>query len=609
MASLLLARRDMEFALYEWLRVLELTARERFSSHSRETFDAALDVYESLARDEFAPHNKSNDQQEPKLSEGRVVVNPPIAAAVKAFCDAGLMAATQDYDRGGMQLPYVLERVGMAYMFAANISSTGYPFLTMANSNLLLAHGTREQIDRYAQPMMHGRFFGTMCLSEPQAGSTLADIKTRAEAQSDGNFRLFGNKMWISAGDHELSENIVHLVLGKIPNDRGELEPGVRGISLFIVPKYLLNTDGSSGEPNDIAVAGLNHKMGYRGITNCALNFGEGRHKPGGRSGAVGQLLGRPGEGLLYMFHMMNEARIGVGLGAAALGYTGYLHALEYARQRLQGRPIGDRSPLRPPIPIIQHPDVRRMLLAQKAYVEGGLALCLYAARLVDEEHTAQAAPEREEAHMLLELLTPIAKSWPSQWCLTANDLAIQVHGGYGYSRDFNVEQFYRDNRLNAIHEGTHGIQALDLLGRKVRQHSGASLRLLQKAIGGTIHAARAYGALADHAHSLEDAWKRIQAVTDELGRLDEDRLRLANASAYLEAFGHGVVAWLWLSQAVVAQRTLSETDGPADRSFYLGKLQVCRYFFHWELPRISAWLQLLDPVDTTCLDMAEAWF
>jgi alkylation response protein AidB-like acyl-CoA dehydrogenase len=609
MTSLLLSRRDVEFLLYEWLQVERLTARTRFSGHSRETFDSALDVYETLAQEKFAPHNKKNDQQEPRMEGERVLVNPEIGAAVQAFCDSGLIAATQDDDVGGMQLPSVVERAGMAYMFAANVGSVAYPFLTMANANLLLKHGTAEQIERYAHPMMQGRFFGTMCLSEPQAGSSLADITTRAEQQADGSFRLYGNKMWISGADHDLSENIIHLVLAKIPDDSGELPAGVPGISLFIVPKYLLNADGTPGERNDVSVAGLNHKMGYRGTSNCALNFGEGRHKPADCAGAIGMLLGEPRQGLTYMFHMMNEARIGVGLGAASLGYTGYLHSLEYARTRLQGRPIGNRIASEPQIPIIQHADVRRMLLAQKALVEGGLALSLYSARLVDEQHTAEHAHEREDAGHLLDLLTPISKSWPSQWCVAANDLAIQVHGGYGYTREFNVEQFYRDNRLNPIHEGTYGIQALDLLGRKVQLHSGASLRLLQKLLEETILLAQPDPGLTDYARSLDEAWKRLDAVTVALYQLEDIRTRLANASTYLDAFGHVIVAWLWLSQAVVAQAALKSMRGETDRAFYLGKLQSCRYFFRWELPRIDAWLKVLDPVDTTCLDMADGWF
>ena len=289
-----------------------------------------------------------------------------------------------------------------AWFKAANVGTSAYPFLTMGNARLLLAHGSQEQIDTYVRPELEGRWFGTMALSEPQAGSSLADITTRAEPQDDGTYRLTGNKMWISGGDHELTENIVHLVLAKIPGG----PPGVKGISLFVVPKFLVNEDGSLGERNDVVLAGLNHKMGYRGTTNTLLNFGEGVHRPGGRAGAVGYLVGEQHRGLTYMFHMMNEARIGVGMGAAVLGYTGYLHALDYARTRTQGRPAGAKDPTSPPVPIIEHPDVRRMLLAAKSYAEGGLALGLYCARLVDEEQTAETedgarpgAPAAGDAH------------------------------------------------------------------------------------------------------------------------------------------------------------------------------------------------------------------
>src|SRR5215210_3541524 len=290
--------------------------------------------------------------------------------------------------------------------------------------------------------------------------------------------------MWISGGDHELTENIVHLVLAKIPGG----PPGVKGISLFVVPKHVVET----GERNDVVLAGLNHKMGYRGTTNTLLNFGEGVHAPGGKPGAVGFLVGEQHRGLAYMFTMMNEARIGVGSGAMALGYTGYLQSLDYARTRPQGRPIASKDPTQPQVPIVEHSDVKRMLLAQKSYVEGALALLLYCARLVDDERTLETEADRARAHLLLEVLTPIAKSWPSQWCLEANSLAIQIHGGYGYAREYEVEQHYRDNRLNPIHEGTHGIQALDLLGRKVTMDGGAGLALLAESVTATT--ARAAG-------------------------------------------------------------------------------------------------------------------
>ena len=594
MASLLLNRRDLEFLLYEWLDVESLTKRERHADHSRESFDDVLDLAERIATEHFATHNRKNDEHEPSFDGERVQLIPEVKRALEVFAEAGLLAGTLDEELGGLQLPTVVGNAVFAYFQAANVGTSSYPFLSIANANLLMAHGTPEQIQTYVRPMLEGRFFGTMCLSEPQAGSSLSDVTTRALPQSDGTYRLFGNKMWISAGDHELSANIIHLVLAKIPGGPA----GVKGLSLFIVPKTVVET----GERNDVVLAGINHKMGFRGTVNTLLNFGEGAHTPGGAAGAVGHLVGQPHLGLTYMFHMMNEARVGVGLGATALGYTGYLHALDYAKGRPQGRPVGAKDPASPQVPIIEHADVRRMLLAQKAYVEGALALNLYCGRLLDEQATGPTEAIRVESTLLLDVLTPIAKSWPSQWCLEANSLAIQVLGGYGYTREYPVEQFYRDNRLNPIHEGTHGIQGLDLLGRKVVMQGGAGLALLTATISRSISAAQAAGGeLAELGAQLATIVERLPATTVALFASPDIEVSLANATVYLEAVGHTVLAWIWLEQLLVA----------ADREgdFYAGKRQAGRFFFRWELPKVQAQLALLDSLDTTTLDMRPSWF
>src|SRR5215207_1355099 len=594
-SSLILSRRDLDFLLDEWLDVESLTKRPRFAEHSRETFDAVLDLAEQIATDHFAPHNRTADLNEPRMVDGKVEMIPEVARALKVFTDAGLMAGSFDEEFGGMQLPHTVGQAVFAWFKAANVGTSAYPFLTMGNARLLLAHGSPEQIDTYVRPELEGRWFGTMALSEPQAGSSLADITTKAERQDDGSYRLTGNKMWISGGDHELTENIVHLVLAKVPGGPA----GVKGISLFVVPKFLVAEGGTLGERNDVVLAGLNHKMGYRGTTNTLLNFGEGVHTPGGQPGAVGFLVGELHRGLSYMFHMMNEARIGVGMGATGLGYTGYLHAVDYARTRTQGRALTGKDPSAPPVPIVEHTDVRRMLLAAKSYVEGGLALGLYCARLVDEERTADTEQERARAHLLLETLTPIAKSWPSQWCLAANDLAIQVHGGYGYTRDYPVEQFYRDNRLNAIHEGTHGVQAIDLLGRKVAMQGGAGLLLLIETIWATT--ARAGGTeWAGFAADLDAAVSRLGAVTATLWGAGDPDVTLANAHVYLEAAGHLVVGWLWLEQALAT--------GSSTSDFHEGKRQAARYFWRWELPRVHHRFDLLESLDRTVLDTQDRW-
>lgn len=609
-------RTTVDFLLHDWLKVSELNQRERFADHSRETFDAVLDTCERIARDKFAPFNRTVDVQEPVFDGEKVILPDCTQDARNAYAASGMLSAAQDYDIGGMQLPYTIEAAANAF-FACGSVSIGAGMLTVGNANLLMAHGTELQKKVFALNEFSGRFTGTMCLSEPQAGSSLSDIATRAtpdggdfDADPLGpRYRLKGNKMWISTGDHEISENIVHLVLAKIPDAQGKTIPGVKGISLFIVPKKLVDTDGQlTGERNDVALAGLNHKLGWRGTVNTLLNFGEGKYPvrspglDGKGAGAIGYLVGRPGEGLRCMFHMMNEARIGVGMAATMLGLAGYYASLEYAKNRPQGRLMtpGGKDPATPQTRIIEHADIKRMLLAQKAYGEGALALELYCARLVDEQHTGDAQ-QADEARLLLEVLTPIAKSWPSEWCLEANSLAIQIHGGYGYTRDYPVEQYWRDNRLNMIHEGTHGIQALDLLGRKVLMEEGRGLKLLADRINTTIERALPLGKeSAVHANALAQALQRVGRATKMAWSTGVPSEALANAVPYMQAFGHTVLAWMWLEVELA-----SLADSPANA----GRRHAAQFFFNYELPKISAWLQVVEARDMTCAHMAEDSF
>lgn len=589
--SRILSSRDLSFLLYEWLDVEELTARARFADHSRETFDDLLELSERLATQQFAPHNALSDRTEPRFDGEHVHIIDDVKRALDAFNDAGLAAATLDESVGGFQLPNTVQRACHMWFQAANTGTYGYPLLSVGAANLLAAHAGPDLVERYVPGLAEGRFFGTMCLSEPDVGSSLGDVTTRAVPQDDGTHRIFGTKMWISGGDHDLSENIIALVLARY--DGGPA--GVRGLSLYAVPKFLPTEQGAPGERNAMSLVGVNHKMGYRGLVNTVLEFGGENRLPGGEPGAVGYLIGEEGKGLAYMFHMMNEARIAVGAGAAALGYTSYLHAVDYARTRTQGR-IG-ADPSTPMVPLIRHADVRRMLLASKSYAEGAVALVLYAARLLDEELTAETAEQKAEAHLLLDVLTPIVKSWPSQWCLVANDHAIQVHGGYGYTREFPVEQFYRDNRLNAIHEGTHGIHGKDLLGRKVSMQGGAGLRLLRDRM--TETAGRASDSHPGYSERLRSLCARIGAVTDELLSDGDAEAAMANSSIYLEAVGHTVVAWIWLEVALAA--------GTKEGEFYDGKRVAAQYFYEYEVPRIEPMLDLLATRSRTLVDLDEA--
>ncbi|MFI4939213.1 MAG: acyl-CoA dehydrogenase [Burkholderiales bacterium] len=619
----------LDFLMYDWLNIESLLSRERYADHSRQTFDAVLDTSERLATERFAPFNRLVDIEEPQF-DGKIVKLPaPTAQATGAYAQSGLLAAGRDYEVGGMQLPYTVDMAANAFFAKASVGLSAYAMLTSANANLLMTHGTATQREAFAMPQLQGRFMGTMCLSEPQAGSSLGDITTKATGDGDGfagdelgpRYRLAGNKMWISGGEHELSENIVHLVLAKIADADGKTVPGVRGISLFVVPRKMVDVAGRlTGERNDVALAGLNHKLGYRGTVNTLLNFGEGKfpvRSPGGLdgrgAGAIGYLVGEPGQGLQLMFHMMNEARIKVGMGAAMLGLAGYEVSVDYARNRPQGRLAGasGKDVGAPQVPIVEHADVRRMLLAQKAYCEGAVAFGMYCARLVDEKRTG--APESaQEAALLLDLLTPVVKSWPSEWCLEANHLAIQVHGGYGYTRDFPVEQFWRDNRLNMIHEGTHGIHGLDLLGRKVRADQGRALKLWAARVQATIEHATIMQAGADvqlreHAVALEAGLAALLQATEKALSGGNGEPALENASLYLQAFGHIVLAWTWLEVALAAARQLAD-EGRHNESFYRGLLQAARYFFRYELPKTSAWLAVVAARDMTCAEMQDAW-
>ncbi|MGK9066755.1 acyl-CoA dehydrogenase [Stutzerimonas chloritidismutans] len=600
MPETLLCPRNLAFELYEVLDAESLTQRERFADHSRETFDAALDTARSIAAELFAPHNRKADENEPEYRDGEALLIPEVKPAVDAFIEAGFHNASRGFDEGGMQLPNLLSRACFAHFQAANIGTSSYPMLSMGAAHLIEVFGSDEQKQRFLQPMIEGRFFGTMALTEPHAGSSLSDLRTRAEPAGDGSYRLKGNKIFISGGDHGLSENIVHMVLAKLP----DAPPGVKGISLFIVPKFLVNDDGSIGKRNDVVLAGLFHKMGWRGTTSTALNFGD-------HGECVGYLVGEPHKGLSYMFQMMNDARIGVGMGAIMLGYAGYLYSLDYARERPQGRLPDGKDPTSAQVPIIEHTDVRRMLLTQKAYVEGAFDLGLYAARLVDEEQTATTEEARKTAHELLDLLTPIVKSWPSEFCLKANELAIQILGGHGYTREYPVEQYYRDNRLNPIHEGTHGIQSLDLLGRKLMQNGGAALRQLLGLIQGTCGRAREFGSLDALRQPLETLVARLTEVTQALlGDLMAGKvnLALANSALYLKVFGHAVIGWRWLEQAIHTEQGLAKGNA-ADEDFYRGKLQAARYFLTWEVPGCHHELALLAERDDTCLAMQASWF
>lgn len=595
--STIVNRRDLDFLMYETLDLESLLSHERFADYDRESIEAILDLSQSIAEEYYQPCAAKLDANEPEFIDGKVVIIPEVKKALEEYRAAGLFATGYAAEHGGMQLPVVVNQALNGMFVCANTSISSYAFLTQGAANMLLACGSQELIDKYFPKMRDGEWYGTMALSEPQAGSSLSDIRTKATPLGDGSYKISGSKMWISGGDQELSDNIIHMVLAKVPG----APAGVKGISLFLVPKRRVNDDGSIGEDNNIALAGLNHKMGNRGTTNCLLNFGES-------GDCIGYLVGQENQGLANMFHMMNEARIGVGSAAAITGLGGYLYSLDYARNRPQGRLLTNKDPESPMVMISEHADIKRMLMTQKAFVEGAQALIFYAAKLVDEQAICSDDSERERLTLLLELLTPICKSWPSEYCLEANKLAIQILGGYGYTREYPVERFYRDNRLNHIHEGTHAIHGIDILGRKVRIANGAALVALNQEMQATVTVASKDIELKPYSDQLTAAMQVLQNTLESVSAAKDLSTGLANATIFLDAMGHVVIAWMWLKQAVAAQQGLANSS-TADMSFYQGKLAACRFFYRYELPQALTKFELVSSLDTTCHDLTADQF
>ncbi|WP_437567012.1 acyl-CoA dehydrogenase [Sorangium sp. So ce542] len=593
----LLNDRDVEFLLYEVLDAPRLCELPYFADHTRETFDLYLQSCRRFAREVLFPTYRPVDASPPRFEGGAVAVHPALKQVFRPMIELGVLTAARPADVGGQQLPLVVAMLAGAYLMAANLSACGYLGLTTAAAHLIQTFGDETLKSTFMTRLYAGEWTGTMALTEPQAGSSLADVQARAERTKAGHYLVRGSKIFISGGDHDLAENIVHLVLARIDG----APPGIKGVSLFAVPKR--RPEGGRLVPNDVEVAGVIHKIGWRGLPSLAMSFGE-------RGDCHGYLVGNPHQGIAYMFQMMNEARIMVGVNAAATASAAYHEALGYALARPQGRPLGSKDPRAPQVPIVEHADVRRMLLRQKAIVEGSLALVSTTARYADLAAHAADPVERERAQRLLDLLTPITKTFPAEKGFESNALALQVHGGYGYSSEYLPEAWLRDQKLNSIHEGTTGIQGLDLLGRKVVAGGGAALMALGGEVEQTIGRARRAG--------VEPAWcERLGASMSLLGELtmhlaeaglrgDVERM-LRHSADYLELASILVVAWQWLAMAAAAREGLARGASPA--GFYEGKLCAAQYWFSTELPRAQALAALCRSGEDSYARMRPEWF
>jgi butyryl-CoA dehydrogenase len=593
------SKRDIQFNLYEVLDSEALTQYTYFQDHTRESFDMVLDAAQQIAEKMLYPLLTEMDRKEPQLVEGKIRVHPGMKPIVKQFGQDGWINAGFSYDEGGQQLPAtILNAAGFIFQ-TANYSASVFPFLTTGAANLIRSFGSQALIDTFTPKMYSGEWQGTMALTEPNAGSSLSDITTTAEpTEQEGVYKLKGQKIFISCGDHDACDNVVHLMLAKIKG----APLGVRGISLFVVPQQRPDVDGKL-MPNDVITAGVYHKMGYKGAPIAHLMMGS-------NDDCEGYLVGEPHKGLNYMFQMMNEARIGVGLNAVSIGTAAYRASLTYARERPQGRKISEKDPAKPQTPIINHADVKRMLLFQKAVTEGAFALLMYCSKLADTAHVAEGET-REKAQLLLDLLTPIAKSYPSEMCCFSTSASVQILGGAGYTTDFPVEQYYREARIHPIHEGTTGIHGLDLLGRKITMQQGKAAQIFFAEVSQTLTEATSVAKLKPLAEQLQKTLGQAQQVTGYLlglAQKGEIEKYLSDATLYLELFGLITIGWQWLRQAIVAQQNLTEAHD-ADRDFYQGKLMTARYFYEYELVKADSLTKRLLSSDHVTIDMQNEWF
>ena len=599
MATKFVSERNIKFLLYEVFDVESLTKYEYYQEHNRKMFDMVLKAAVKLGKDLLFPIFEEMDRNQPELVNGEVKVHPSVKTIMKEFGEGGWISSRVPFDQDGEQLPSLVADVCEFIFAAANYSANAYPGLTFGASHLIESFGSKELYDTYVPRMRAGEWQGTMALTEPEAGSSLTDITTMAVPTDEGYYRIKGQKIFISAGDHDGVDNVVHLMLVKIEG----APAGVKGISLFVVPKKRIDVNGNL-VPNDVVASGVYHKLGYRGCPIVQLSMGD-------KDDCHGWLVGEPHNGLKYMFQMMNEARIGVGMGAIAMATAAYYASLDYTRSRLQGRKMGQKDPNLPPVPIIEHADVKRMLLFQRAVIEGALSLVMQCSKYVDFQKVL-GGEDQEKYYLLLEILTPIAKSYPSEMGNISISQGLQCLGGSGYCDDYPLEQYYRDCRIHPIHEGTTGIQGMDLLGRKVVMKNGRAFLLFINEIEDTIGAAHKYNELRGFANDLNTTLTTLQDVTQHLITIAQQQgpeAFLADATLYLEFFGIVTIAWQWLLQGVVVQRALNNGAKKADQNFYQGKMFTLRYFFAYELPKTLGLAKRLRGDDRLTVEMRAEHF
>ncbi|WP_299253852.1 acyl-CoA dehydrogenase [uncultured Aquimarina sp.] len=588
----------LKYLLYDVHQLEEVLQQDRFTDHDKESLNLFLNSVKEFSDRELFPYFKEMDEKPAYYKDGCVVVHKQVEVMMKKGGEMGLISGTFDYEAGGLQLPMMIYTASAFIQDAANNHLPGYVGLTLGAAELIIHFASKELNDTYVPNMLSGNWGGTMCLTEPQAGSSLSDVVTKATPQEDGSYKILGQKIFISGGDHQYADNFVHLVLARIEG----APAGTKGISLFIVPKK--RPDGNGGlVTNDVTTVADFQKMGQRGYCTTHLGFGDA-------DDCKGWLVGEAHQGLKYMFLMMNGARIAVGRGAAAIATAAYQASLQYAKERPQGRKLastGKKDPEQGQTLIINHPDVRRMLLLQKVIAEGSLSLVLLASKYYDLKETLKNEAEKEKYSLLLELIIPMVKTYPSDMGAHAVSNGLQVLGGYGFCSDFILQQYHRDIRIFPIYEGTTGIQSQDLLGRKLLMENGKALELLNNEIMQTIRQASEYDDLRRYANALGEKLLLTQKVIGFLvgfaKNADYERF-LSDATPFMEFFSNITMAWIWLDMAVNAKNAIITGKNTYSEEFYESKIHAMKFYFKYELPKTSGLAEIL--MDEEVLTIAE---
>lgn len=602
MAQVLADRRDIDFVLYEQFGTQEMLKNKQFEGLNKKTVDLIVNEARQFAVSEILPTYAEGDRNGVSYEAGQVRVPECYRRPFKLFVENEWTALTEDPEVGGQGLPHIVATAANEFLVGANFAFASYLGLGHGVGKMIELYGTEEQKRLFLKNLYTGHWAGTMLLTEPQAGSDVGALTTTAVPNGDGTYSISGNKIFITAGDHDLTENIIHPVLARIEG----APPGTKGISLFLVPKYWVNEDGSLGEFNDVVCTGIEHKMGLHGSATCSLTLG-------GKGNCRGMLLGEANKGMRIMFHMMNEARLGVGAQAFMHASAAYLYALNYARERLQGRALEDfMNPDAPQVSIIQHPDVRRMLLWMKAHVDGMRSFVYFIAHCFDQAAYAQSEETREKYQGLVDLLTPVLKSYNANRGFEVCIQAIQVYGGYGYTQEYPVEQILRDCKIASIYEGTDGIQAMDLLARKLGMKKGAIFMGFMQEVQGICAQAKGFTGLQPLGEDMEKVVNRLGEVALGLGKLamsENFKTAFAHSFPFLEAFGDVVLGWMLLWRAVLAQQRLEQGVKKKEQAFYQGQLKTARFYIKQVLPLTMGRMNAVALADQAAVEISEDGF